>query len=410
MVSLNGLLNWQAVGRELAAGDRDRKKTARRQGIHESQAPNRAERELCLAILEGQVAANEYSLARAFESLVPNGHEILRSWQGSMAGRPQGVNLVKESINTSAFAHINQAFMYQKLMEQFNKPELIAQQLVTIEPTTKKWERKPGVGQLGDGARKVAEGDDYPRVTLNEDWVETQETEKRGFIVEVTKEAILFDETGMVLSMASKGAEWLAVNWEKRILDTVFGLVDRYHRKGRGIVATYGNNSGDHDWDNLQTNALVDYESIEAADLLFEDLTDPDTGEPIVIGARQMVVPGALYQTAQSIINATEIRRNTQATADVGFAASRSYSNPYSGLPAPITSPYVKARTSSSSSWFYGDFKKAFKYMQNWAPETVTAIAGNEDEFERDIAFKSKSSEMGQVAVDEPRCVQKNTE
>ncbi|QDU75439.1 hypothetical protein Pan97_24710 [Bremerella volcania] len=409
MLSLNGLLNWQTFGREYAAAERDRRRNARRQGVHESHTTNRAERDLCTAIIKGEVTESQYSIRRAFCALVSNGHEIVHSWDGSMPGRPTGVNLVRESINTSAFANINQTFMHKKLMDHFTRPEMIARHLVTIEPTGDKWERLPGVGQLGDGAQQVHEGDSYPRVSLSEDWIETQPTEKRGFIVEVTKEAIYFDKTGEVLRMADHGSEWLAVNWEKRILDTVFGLVDRYHRKGRGIQATYGNNSGDHNWNNLQVNPLVDYESIEAADLLFEDMVDPDTGEPIIVGTRQLVVPGALYHTALSIVNATQVQQHSQPITDVGYQASRSYDNPYRGMLAPITSPYVRARTSSSSSWFYGDFQKAFKYMQNWAPETVTAPAGNEDDFERDVAFKAKSSEMGQVAVVEPRCVQKNT-
>ena len=367
-----------------------------------------AEANICKAILKGEVVESDYSIRRAFYATVTDGREIVQSWEESRPGRPQGVNLIRESINTSAFANINQTFMVKKLIDHFNKPQLIARHLVTIVPTGDKWERMPGVGQLGDGAQTVDEGESYPRVTLNEDWIETQETEKRGFIVEVTKEAILFDKTGEVMRMADKGSEWLAINWEKRVLDTVLGLVDRYHRKGRGVQPTYGNQSGDHDWNNLQVNPLEDFGSLAKADALFEEMTDPDTGEPIIVGEKQVVVPGALYQTALSILNATEIRRNTQGETDIGHAASTAYANPYRGLPAPLSNQYVKRRTSSSTSWYYGDFKKAFAYMQNWAPESVTAPAGHEDDFERDIAFKAKSSEMGQVAVVEPRCVQKN--
>ncbi|RCS43945.1 hypothetical protein DTL42_18335 [Bremerella cremea] len=408
MISNLGLWNWQAFGREFAAAQRDRRKEARRQGVHESHVVNVAEANICKAILKGEVIESDYSIRRAFYATVTDGREIVQSWEESRPGRPQGVNLIRESINTSAFANINQTFMVKKLIDHFNKPQLIARHLVTIVPTGDKWERMPGVGQLGDAAQKVDEGESYPRVTLNEDWIETQETEKRGFIVEVTKEAILFDKTGEVMRMADKGSEWLAINWEKRVLDTVLGLVDRYHRKGRGVQPTYGNQNGDHDWNNLQVNPLEDFASLAKADTLFEEMTDPDTGEPIIVGEKQMVVPGALYQTALSILNATEIRRDTQGITDIGHAASTAYANPYRGLPAPLTNQYVKRRTSSSTSWYYGDFKKAFAYMQNWAPESVTAPAGNEDDFERDIAFKAKSSEMGQVAVVEPRCVQKN--
>lgn len=411
MVLATGQFNWQAFGRHHRAAHRDALKIARRRGVHESEVPNKAVSQICEGILSGELSRRDLSIRGVFEAVVPDGREIVMSWRGTQPGRPQGVRMsqIKESVSTSNFANINQAFFTRNLLETFQSPELIASQLVDVIQTNEKFERITGIGELGDTARPVREGDNYPYASLTEDWIETQMTEKRGVIVPVTKEAIFFDKTGLVMTRVNQVNKWLAVNYEKRILDTVLGVVDRYNRKSRGIVATYGDNAGNHDWKNLQTNALVDYESIETADLLFEDVTDPNTGEPVLVGGRQLVVPGALYQTALSILNATEIVRGTQDVADVGFGLQTKGPNPYrSQLPQPLTSPYVKARTSATDSWWYGDFKQAFHYYENWAPEAVTAPPNDQDEFERDIAVKVKISEMGVPAVYQPRAVQKN--
>lgn len=407
MVAL-GRYNWAAFGREFQLAEQDRRRIARLEGVRESVMPNKAVCDLCTAIMDGEVTARDYSIRRVFESLVPDGREIVNTWQGNEPGR--GVSLIRESINTSAFANINQTFLHKEVLAQFDKPELIARMLVDIIPTSDKWERIPGVGQLGDQAAIVKEGDNYPYATLSEDWIQTQETEKRGVIVPVTKEAIFFDKTGLVLQRATQVAEWLAINWEKRILDTVLGIVDRYDRKSRGLLPTYGTATGGRDWVNTQANPLIDHLSIEDADLLFDDIVDYDTGEPIVIGEPQMLVPKALLATARRIINATEIVTGTRDVSDVGFGTQTKSDNPYRGrMPDPISNQYVANRSSSNTTWWYGDFKKAFKYYENWAPQAVTAPTNNDDEFERDIAVKTKISEMGQVAVVQPRAVQRNT-
>ena len=59
--------------------------------------------------------------------------------------------------------------------------------------------------------------------------------------------------------------------------------------------------------------------------------------------------------------------------------------------------------------WFYGDFRRAFAYMENW-PITVTqSPAGSEADFNSDVVVRFKASERGAAAVLNPRYVVKNT-
>jgi hypothetical protein len=69
----------------------------------------------------------------------------------------------------------------------------------------------------------------------------------------------------------------------------------------------------------------------------------------------------------------------------------------------------VKARSSSASTWFAGDFKGAFAYMQNWPAQSSQAPVNSHDEFHRDVAQQWKITERGAPAVREPRKVVKCT-
>ena len=68
----------------------------------------------------------------------------------------------------------------------------------------------------------------YPSVGLSEDYIETPSTTKHGFIVPVTREAIFFDRTHLILQRAAEVGEVLGLNKEKRLLDLVIGAANNY--------------------------------------------------------------------------------------------------------------------------------------------------------------------------------------
>ena len=83
--------------------------------------------------------------------------------------------------------------------------------------------------------------------------------------------------------------------------------------------------------------------------------------------------------------------------------------NPVAGAYKIVTSQLVKTVTSSPSTWFLGDFKGAFRYMEVSPITTAQAPVNNEMEFSNDIVARFKVSEWGVPAVFEPRKVVKNT-
>jgi len=74
-----------------------------------------------------------------------------------------------------------------------------------------------------------------------------------------------------------------------------------------------------------------------------------------------------------------------------------------------VSNAYVKARTSSATTWFLGDFRRAHRYGQNWPITTVVAPPNSNDEFQSDIVQQFKVSERGAAEVHDPRRVVKCT-
>lgn len=365
--------------------------------------PGRFERDLQEAVDNRQIDGRVFSLRSVFEAFVDDGHEILQSTDRGRGG----VQLMEAGVDTAAFAHITGQIVYSEVLQAFDDETFIGPQLARTVPTQFSGEKVPGVSKLGDVTESIAESEAYPIAGVGEEWVETPETTKRGVIVPVTKEAIFFDRTGLVLDRARNVAQAMGIDKEKRIIDAACGVTTLYRRNGAAAVATYGDDSGTHDWDNLAaSNGLEDWSDIENALLLFDGLTDPNTGEPIVVNPKQILVPSALLMTARYILTATEVRETTNTnTLTVGANPLTQGGTPFS----IVSSRYVKARTSSATTWFIGDFPGAVWYMENWGITSVEAPPNSEVEFTHDIVSRYKVSERGAVAVVEPRKVVKST-
>ena len=167
----------------------------------------------------------------------------------------------------------------------------------------------------------------------------------------------------------------------------------------------------DGNWVNELTEELVDWTDIDAAEQLFAEIFDPNTGEPVLIRATTVLVMPAYRHAAHRIFNAVEIDYVTTGGATITKAANPlgNYTVVESRLAYRriIASGYDAA--DAKKWWFIGDFRKAFAYMENW-PITVTQSPPNsEAEFNQDIVVRFKASERGAAAVINPRYVVKST-
>lgn len=356
------------------------------------------------ALQSGKLKARDFSVRALAEGFMGS------EWVRMLSSQKGGFVSLQEAttaVSTAAFASITGQIVYNKILEDYNRPEFLHTDLVETIPTTfLDGERMAGIGHIGDKIETVNEGDPYPSAGINEEYIDTPATVRRGLIVPVTKDIIVADRTGLLLERAGNVGYWMGVNKEKRCLDEVFGITNTYKRNGTS-TNTYLTSGA---YINSHSNTLVDWTDIENAELLLDAITDPNTGEPILHRPNTVIVPSALKKTAQRILNATEIGAvdNTNSATTVRMFSP----NPspfYGGSYKILSSPYVKARTTSSSTWFLGDPKRSFGYTEVWKAEVATAGNNSELAFTSDIVMRYKVSERGAVFTKNPRFMVRNT-
>jgi len=280
-----------------------------------------------------------------------------------------------DGVDVTAFSNITGQIIYSQIMAAYTQEAFIVSKLVDSVPTRFDGEKIPGIGRIKDEISEVRPGMPYPSVGLGEDYIETPSTTKRGFIVPVTKEAVFFDRTHLVLQRASEVGEVLGLNKEKRLIDLVIGQTNNYKWKGTDYNTYYAPASG-VPWANLlAANELVDWTNVDAAEQVFADILDPNTGEPVLIQANAVLVSPAYRHAANRVFLASEIRYTAAGAPTSTFAPNplRSYRVYDSRL---VYARIVAAGTDAADAkkwWFIGDFRKAFAYMENW-PITLLLI------------------------------------
>src|SRR5215471_1410619 len=263
---------------------------------------------LAESLRDGDLKPDDFSVRDLFVTLNEDGDELLRSISTSRSG---GKSLLEaaSAVDTAAFTGIIGQIVFNKVKEAYQDPEFLWPQLCeTMTTQFLDGERIPGIGRIGDKAEIVDEGAPYPLVGLNEEFIDTPPTRKRGFIVPVTREIIVADRTGLLLKAANETGRWCGLNKEKRVLDVVVGVQNNYKRNGTA-TNTYLTAGA---YINSQTGNALDgqgneWRALEKADLLFDAITDPNTGEPILVAPDVLLVPSALKRTAERIVNATGI-------------------------------------------------------------------------------------------------------
>lgn len=362
------------------------------------------------ALKTREIRTDDFGIRDLFETFVEGGREMAQSW-GPNNGASGGVSLIEAAgaIGSSDFSHITGQIVYAELIGKLTPEDYPFQQLIPTQQTQFNGEKIAGIAGLGDMAGVVPEGQQFPFVGTTEDWIETPVTTKRGFIVPITKEAIFFDRTGQLLAEAGAVGDSLMLNKEKRAIDCLIDQNTQAHRyKWRGT--SYETYNASSPWGNITTgNALVDWTDIDNANQTLNAITDPNTGEPVVVEADTLICCKSLEMTANRIKNATEITVTTP-----GFATSLNpnqtrQANPMSGAYNVVTSRQLAARLSLDTDWFYGSPSKYAAYMENWGITVVEAPTNNSDDFNRDIVSKFKCSERGQYAVKQPRVMSKCT-
>lgn len=361
-------------------------------------------RHLTEALDGGDLQPEEFDFCELFETFY--------GAEGRAAARPGGgqnaavTKLMEaaDAVDSTAFLDITQRVISSALIGSYNLEDNIAASLVSFEGNIQlRHERRPGITTGGDEAAIVHEGMPYEHRSLGSKYQDFGDGVKRGDIVAITKEALHFTgASAEIIRLARARGEWLGVNKDKRIWDVILGATNNYNWNG----VVYNTYQPATPWINIHINQLQDWTDIDNAERLWDNMTDPNTGEPLEIGGVTIIVMPGKHATARRILTAAEVRHTTGATLIQTNGA-----NPLDGY--TLVSKSRRAlqrlvnigipRETAEEVWLMGDFKKAFVYRENW-PITVTQEPLNAPvEFEQDIVMRFKGSERGLAAVLDPR-------
>lgn len=367
----------------------------------------------CKAIDEGVIKPEELSIQEIFESFIPDGRMICDDWR-----RGGSISLLEAAgaVSVSHFSNITGQIVYNKVLEGFNTEQFIFKNLIPTVTTQFSGERIPGISGLGDMAEVVGEGQLFPSAQVSEDYIDTPATLKRGFMVAVTKEAIFFDRTNLVLQRAAAVGEAMGANREIRAIDCVIDENTTAHRyKWKGT--SYATYQGTTPWINSKTsNALENWTNIDALEQLFANMTDPYTGFPITIMPTHLFVTPQNSANARRILYASQTIRVTGGYPTTGNLNQAVAPNPVGNTPysSPYTlvdnSRFLPTRLATDTDFFMNNPSKAFAYMENWPLAVVQAPPNSTAEFERDIVTQYRGSERGAYAVLEPRYAGKSAQ
>ena len=314
-------------------------------------------------------------------------------------------------LNINAYSILTGGLIEVKILEAFQNPSFIGEQLMPSEATKLNGQKVIGINPLGDASQRRAPGEPHPRTQFGERWIQTPETRENALAIDILKESVFFDLTGDVLRTASALGEQLAYRKELEIIDAVIGVNQSFNWKGVAYN-TYANNLG---YDNALTgNDLNDWLNVQAAWLKFSRFTDPDTAKRILINPNTILVSPGKVATANLILNSVSTQRRTAGSATQATAAtlniSDANSNPYSGMFNVLTSPLLEQQLvasglttdQSTSTWFMLEKGKSFKYMQNFPLQVQQASAQSYNMMDRGVLASYFASERGIASVWSP--------
>lgn len=367
-----------------------------------------AQAELHLMHRDKALARGEFSLQESARCLL--GENVYNA----MVGNSGWVELLEavSPVQSSAFINIADTFIRGAVLERYRQQPFFASAMFPVQPTRQREGTIKGLGSLPAASSDVVqEGENYPHRGFSSRRTKRPLVEKRGEMVAITREAVIFDETGQILQVAGEIGELRGLEKEERCLKVLLGVTNPYQESNNDAAALVAYDTYHTTWDNnVTSNELVDWTDIETSLLRFVTRLHPITGKPILVQGRDIVVMPAKLFTARRIINATEVREVT-ATNTTTLA-----SNPVTGtISQPVTSALARTIAASLTGitnldtiWIHGDIGRAFAYDEVWGLAVDREMADSHLMFEQDIISRWKASEYGVAYVRDPRFVNRN--
>lgn len=312
--------------------------------------------------------------------LRPEDFSIREIWEACNPGVS-----VYEANASGAFPKITGALINSKIISAYDNVPTIGGQLTQTVKSNVQDETIAGFTEV-EGPEEVGEGMEYNDSTISEKYV-TAHNEKFGRMLSVTEEMIYFDKTGQVLMRANRLGQQAAIYKEKLIVEGVQDVNTTVYRPSGVPTAFYSATNR-----NLQTTNAFGESGLEAIMKLAQTQKNDSLGvnaydDFIFIDPQSAIVlvPVDLYLEAWQMANSAltpESAENAQ--------------NFWKGRFIPLTSPFISVR--NTTTWYWGDFKQDFWWLEVWPLQVMTQGPGHEDEFKKDIKARFKCRFYGTIA------------
>lgn len=355
-------------------------------------------------------------------------------------------------VDVSAFADINAwtgasgGLVERKILEQFENPSLIGDELMPPEPTKiNEGQKVIGVSRIGDLTQERQPGQAHQRAGFGERYVTLGKARENALAVDVFKETAFFDLTGQVMPTAESTGEWVSFRKEIEQIDAFLGITTQINQKYQFVYkgvpyntynaapgAQIGGSTAPF-FVNQISNELIDWSNVETAWLTFVRLLDPETNTRITPKPDRVVINPAKLATAGLIFGATESERRTAPQSSQGTTSDlhilrkpgnivsqffgdmkilwsalleQRCTDAATGIPRPGLG---LTQAAANKLWTLFQRGKFMKWMQHWPVTTTQAPANSYDMVDRGIVMSVFVNERGFPGVYSPWHAQQNT-
>lgn len=323
-------------------------------------------------------------------------------------------------VNTNAFQIITGELINASVIDGYEDDSgFIGDQLVEILPGQRlRNQRITGMTSLG-GPDTVEEGHPYEETNFEEKYVTTSET-KKGRILSINEELILFDQTSEIANRARGLGFWLRQERERTIVRAVTDADSNVYRPSGTAEALYDVDGSNFNWigsgnttssDFNTAVPLVDWTDISElrqyrAVAVLDDRID-GTARPIagLGGPGILLLPENLRDTGDFITSITEVRGTAGSNVEQLGPTPQGVRRMLSKV---LSSNFIDEQGGQArNDWYFGQFSKQFKWTEIWPVQTFTQDASSEAAFERDVVMRVKVRYYGGISATDTKFVTK---
>jgi hypothetical protein len=282
-----------------------------------------------------------------------------------------------ESVGTGSFIKITGELINARVIDAYNQTPSIGDSLVTVVPSRFKKEDVTGITDT-DLPDEVVEHAPYKDSGVEEKYV-TIYNKKYGRVISLTEEMVYMDQTGQVLNRAQTIGEGCRYKREDLILTAIQDLdTEAYYPSGTATAVYAGNQVvSSSPFGPSGLNAVL-----KQAQLAVSDAAEGGKFIDVDLIGKPLLVPVDLWSDAWELASSPTHPQTAERAP-----------NFFQGKFVPYTSAHITRR--STTTWYWGDFKKAYWWTEVWPLQVFTAKPGHEDEFNKDIISKYKARFYG---------------